>query len=1142
MPLKAVFLNSIPGDTPLKHLAKFRAASTPAGREAAPSCQAGLENDAHRRNIFQSTLLPTGGSCKEGFLNITAIKPVSGGGSGWLAVHPKEEAVTKKVLLKRKACEPLSLESPAKSSSRTPLRAAIAHQQKQLTGRQLSDTQSTADFIVSPTRHLNPLERQDKKIMAVSAPKEDLFKKPLGEPRAHSSPYQAKQNGPLSAPAKQPVTTSYAAEEQLNDLSEGYPNTTCGQDDAFLLEVTELENDTFNANAADVTCGPDPHMPLARLPQEEKALPECNQKPGQSGVPVLEAEHQRASQDLRDILATPKVHIPRKQKPADATFKVPSSVPCRDTAYGNTPEEVQQQIVLSHWRLKVLNDTKVILEGKRRGMKDIYWHSNAIVERIAHNQVKTSSGNVYVLEGQMDAATMRKEGIPTKFITKFAFGIPKNWKAYVHDLLHSLKRKVQKSYDSCEDNDETEDSVQTPEGAGGEEPPPNIKRKQRTKNCTYEVLQLKNRKQLGKQQKTPQLQHDPNASFTRSGRRVKPPLQYWCGERIVVDQGLNVTITKGSINYLTPIQYKDPEHTHTMNGQGTNIYISKWVLRRYETVSSARPQHTKNLRSPEETGQGSVSTGVNSKKPKSVGKVVEPGGKEKPPHFVSDSEENTQDLSPEDICRKRAVITLTPLNCKKASEKSSWPPRKRAEPLESNGGRESVDREPAHREPAHLKYMLRSQKQPRQKEPGAENSTEGSDSSQDFPVIRRKAQPSFRREVPNLKSVPDKKQPSDIKKLPSAPERKEDPPGPSLQSRPTGAMSSCQNGKPESPSPSSLANGSPGLQRWSRQRLRQGSRKCKKYIFEPESESESSPGDFEFRREKGKAPGQRVDRAEPSSAKSSAAAAGSTSEKRRERDGGGWLSDGSEVWTEAELQKLHRAVASFPKHLGGFWLRVAEAVGSRSAEECQQRYMAEQEGRKQAPKKITKTGQKEDKGTGLSPSKQPAISAKVGTLKRKQQMRDFLEQMPKDNHEDIFSATPFQNRNTKLPQFHTVQEEDIFQLKDSRPITPSSAIFPLTKTPQCEHVTPGMLAPLDRKDHDKHVYHLQKNLKGKEQTWNNVKRKPAGPSFGTPTSRRMNIFTYDEGSPAQLNSRPLFPAARGFLPDEEEDEDLYFST
>ncbi|KFU92280.1 Mis18-binding protein 1, partial [Chaetura pelagica] len=107
-----------------------------------------------------------------------------------------------------------------------------------------------------------------------------------------------------------------------------------------------------------------------------------------------------------------------------------------------------------------------------------------------------------------------------------------------------------------------------------------------------------------------------------------------------------------------------------------------------------------------------------------------------------------------------------------------------------------------------------------------------------------------------------------------------------------------------------------------------------------------------------------------------------------------------------------RAVASFPKHRGGFWLEVAMAVGSRSAEECQHKYVEEQQakgGKTQAKRTATsgKPGKKE--------KKEPVtINAKVGTFKRKQQMRDFLDHLPKDNHDDIFTATPFQNRRVKV--------------------------------------------------------------------------------------------------------------------------------
>ncbi|NXU25845.1 M18BP protein, partial [Thalassarche chlororhynchos] len=119
------------------------------------------------------------------------------------------------------------------------------------------------------------------------------------------------------------------------------------------------------------------------------------------------------------------------------------------------------------------------------------------------------------------------------------------------------------------------------------------------------------------------------------------------------------------------------------------------------------------------------------------------------------------------------------------------------------------------------------------------------------------------------------------------------------------------------------------------------------------------------------------------------------------------------------LCSLGRAVASFPKHKNGFWVEVAMAVGSRSAEECHQKYVEEQQakGSKTHAKKTTTSGKPEQKGTDVLvlDKKEPVtITAKVGTFKRKEQMRDFLDHLPKDNHDDIFTATPFQNRRVKV--------------------------------------------------------------------------------------------------------------------------------
>ncbi|NXM32266.1 M18BP protein, partial [Oxyruncus cristatus] len=121
-----------------------------------------------------------------------------------------------------------------------------------------------------------------------------------------------------------------------------------------------------------------------------------------------------------------------------------------------------------------------------------------------------------------------------------------------------------------------------------------------------------------------------------------------------------------------------------------------------------------------------------------------------------------------------------------------------------------------------------------------------------------------------------------------------------------------------------------------------------------------------------------------------------------------------------------RAIAALPKHRSGFWQEVAMAVGSRSAQECHGKYLEEQEAKgSKTQAKRAKTGKPEQKGNGLrlcpdshccgpADKKELVISAKVGTLKRKQQMREFLEHLPKDNHDDVFTTTPFQNRRVKV--------------------------------------------------------------------------------------------------------------------------------
>ncbi|NXI38282.1 M18BP protein, partial [Galbula dea] len=100
----------------------------------------------------------------------------------------------------------------------------------------------------------------------------------------------------------------------------------------------------------------------------------------------------------------------------------------------------QKSICLSSWRIQVMDsNTAIFVEGKRKDMGDLLWHSSAVVERVAHNQVRTASGSVYFLQGKIDSAVMKKEGFPSRFIRRFMYGFSKRWKEYVEEFLEKRR-------------------------------------------------------------------------------------------------------------------------------------------------------------------------------------------------------------------------------------------------------------------------------------------------------------------------------------------------------------------------------------------------------------------------------------------------------------------------------------------------------------------------------------------------------------------------------------------------------------------------------------------------------------------------------------------------------------------------------
>ncbi|XP_063803599.1 mis18-binding protein 1-like isoform X4 [Pseudophryne corroboree] len=262
-----------------------------------------------------------------------------------------------------------------------------------------------------------------------------------------------------------------------------------------------------------------------------------------------------------------------------------------------------------------------------------------------------------------------------------------------------------------------------------------------------------------------------------------------------------------------------------------------------------------------------------------------------------------------------------------------------------------------------------------------------------------------------------------------------------------------------------------------------------------------------------------------------------------------------EEWTEKELKKLYKAVSSLPPYKRGFWQDVAMAVGSRSAQHCQEKYMERQQtkGSKAQSKKKAKTAKKKvgaakKKAGAAEKKKQEAsseekdtvkITAKAGTLKRKRQMREFLDQMEKDDHDDLFSDTMFQSDKVKLPRLSSSQEDFDFNLPELNPTTPTSSVFSLASTPQCEYLTPGMLEPLNMDENDKYVYRLQKSHKwDKIMCWDKLKKRSRDFYHEKPTFR-MPLPNKDATDESLIGK--LFKKDNPETSDDEEEKDYYFS-
>ncbi|XP_041668245.1 mis18-binding protein 1 [Cheilinus undulatus] len=704
------------------------------------------------------------------------------------------------------------------------------------------------------------------------------------------------------------------------------------------------------------------------------------------------------------VLNSPRITIPKKQATVFKRNKWPQTVkfPCESVIH------------LKKWYLS-RNHKGIYVQGNCQD-NNVPWTSNIILDRVNNHVLKTVSGRVYILVGKMNLKA--DSGFPKWFLKKFVDGFPANWKALYEKFLSEKNRGT----------------TRNSEASGN---------KARTKSETSSVSVKQHRQ---KPLKTPA--SCPPAPVTsnqvsRSGRTIKPPLEYWKGGRVILDAHMNVTIHE--------------------------CYESSICIPEVSTRVSARA----------------------SRKPARV--FLPCAGDQSRSELTS----NQQEPAPQ----RRVKAQVSKSNRAKVNleEKPLYLPEPPVEVKSSPDEGSSRMTRSSRRRPAPEKRLYVDAVQ--QMEPEKYLTKKSKNQTQGTAKHSGRVSKSKRDILSSSASPSAHDQSSDDEVLFRRTRRENNKRGGKDHNKPRqNRLSSSLSAESFEESEKELNRRTKGTKNndATQTQVRPKQSKCTK--ISPPTKPQPKVINKKEKRNKGNTQIQDDDQFE---------------------------------WTEVELTKLREAVSYYPKNMAGYWAKVARMVGTRSVEECRKQLMS-----KVAPETPAKKQNKPTKQKVEAPKDQevPLISARAGTLKRKQQVRQFLKSMPREDVDDVFTSAYMHQKQFGMPSICSSEDLDCAP-SDQMPRTPGSAGFPDAKTPQCLDVRPDMIDSPNTSNDDKYTYQLQKRMR--KNQYNVCKQAPSAKILTPSAKRTMKRCGNTENDTFVVWE--MFPANDAALSDSGEEEDFYFS-